>query len=151
MKNNTSNDVSAVMNAIEGMKTEYLSPILASMNELTARIERNEKSITQCQNEIKEIRKAMPSLEEISSQIKAQNKIFITGAKNVDDAKSVINEIIGKEATFIWISNERYGQKLEDKINVPRVIAELPQYEKQFSFQEKVNSSKMQNKTRQTT
>ena len=110
MKNNTSNDDSAVLNAIEGMKTEYLGPILASMNELTARIERNEKSITQCQNEIKEIRKAMPSLEEISSQIKAQNKIFITGAKNVDDAKAVINEIIGKEATFIWISNERYGQ-----------------------------------------
>ena len=62
MKNNTSNDVSAVMQAIEGIKTEYLSPILASMNELTARIERNKKIITQCQNDIKEIQKAMPSL-----------------------------------------------------------------------------------------
>ena len=74
-------------------------------------INKNKKDIEECKNQIANM-KIDPSCsnnvfdvsQEIEKQIKIANRIHITGVQDVDEAKQLLNDIVGEEIKPVWIS-----------------------------------------------
>ena len=141
---------------LTGLISELLDGKLKEINEkldlLIDSVNENRTNITRMLSERSKESERKENAKEAARQIKLLNRVYINGAKSINDAKDMIETIIGREPTIKWI--HQIEQKAEDdqengndakENNPPAILAELSNNDKQDLMKLKYGFFKVNN------
>ena len=137
-----------ITNKFNGIINEFLTPIKATLDNLTTKVNKNYEDIKKIQDEIKTMKENKSVNEnatnvnitsEIRNQIKCANQIFVQNAANEQVVRGVIQEILhGNEPEIHWLTNTGSN----------RWIVDMGQKDKQYVMDNKAKYFKYYKKCR---